>query len=70
MSINNQDEIVAVAKIIFVRMAGQISGIAVTDKHWETAYKGWVGNPALFSMVEACMDAANDILRMLKTTKS
>lgn len=54
-----------IAKIIFTRMAGQISGFDLSEMHWDIAYKGWIDNPAIFPMVEVCMDAADEILTSL-----
>jgi hypothetical protein len=51
------------AKIIFVRLSAQISGIPVREIHWETAYRGWIENPALFPIVEVCIDTADEIIR-------
>lgn len=55
-----------IAKIIFSRMAGQLSNFHVQDKHWDIAYRGWIENPALFPTVEACMDIADEIIHKLE----
>lgn len=55
-----------VAKIIFSRMAGQLSSFNIRDSHWTIAYQGWIENPALFPAVETCMDIADEILRRLE----
>lgn len=56
----------AVAKIMFLRFAGQLSNNLVRDEHWKIAYQGWIENPALFPVVETCMDAADEIIRKLE----
>jgi len=51
-----------IARIIFMRMASQVSGTKVGGKQWRVAYSGWIENPALFPIIEACVDAAEEIL--------
>ena len=53
-----------IARIIFERVAAQMGGFHVADEQWSAAYEGWVENPALFPLVEACIDAAHEIERL------
>ncbi len=46
------------AKIIFERLASQISGISISQESWEAALQGFRCDPHLFPLVEACFDAA------------
>jgi hypothetical protein len=59
-----------IAGIIFQRIAAQMGAIAVSEKQWDLAYAGWVENPALFPLVEACIDAAVEIEKHLETGQS
>lgn len=53
------------AKIIFFRVSGQLSGLRITDKIWAEAASGWREQPELFPVVEACFDAATEIVRTI-----
>lgn len=59
-----------IAGIIFKRIAAQMGGMSVSETQWDLAYQGWIENPALFPLVEACIDAALEIEANLKTTSS
>ena len=56
------------AQIIFERLAAQISGLRTKEYYWDAAYQGWVDNPALFPLIEACIDAADQCLNALETS--
>ena len=59
---------IEIARIIFFRLSGQISGERVTQKAWDTMVIGWIENPTLFPLVETCVDAADEILGYLNPT--
>ena len=54
-----------IAKIIFFRLAGQISGTHITQQAWLDGLKGYQKEPELFPLIEACEDAAAEILAEL-----
>lgn len=54
-----------IAKIIFDRISAQISGVKVTDTYWDAAFEGWLDNPALFPMIESCIDASEEICKFI-----
>lgn len=51
-----------IAEIIFMRFTAQVAGVRVKDDAWSVAHRGWIENPALFPLVEVCLDAADEIL--------
>ncbi len=53
-----------IGRVIFTRIAAQMSGTKLADEHWDVAYDGWIENPALFPLVETCIDAAEEIRRL------
>jgi len=55
-----------IARIIFLRLSGQVAGQRIDEKAWEAALVGWSENPAAFALVEACIDSADEILIYLR----
>lgn len=53
-----------IAEIIFNRVAAQVAGIPLKNSAWSAVYEGWIENPALFPLVEACLDAADEIMKL------
>ena len=59
-----------IAGIMFKRIAAQMGGMSVSPSQWDLAYQGWIENPALFPLVEACIDAALEIEAHLHASKT
>ncbi len=59
-----------VARIIFFRLAGQISGSSVTHRTWLEGVEGFRKQPELFPLIEACVDAAAEVLACLHDGRS
>lgn len=55
---------------MFKRIAAQMGGMSVSQSQWDLAYQGWIENPALFPLVEACIDAALEIEAHLTATSA
>ena len=60
----------SVAKIIFLRLAAQVSSTSVTDQIWSEGVEGFRRQPELFPLIEACVDAAGEILDHLRAEKA
>lgn len=61
---------IAIARIIFLRLAGQISAASLTEQTWLAGVEGFRTQPELFPLIEACMDAAAEILEWFRTGRT